>query len=175
MEVIAAVAAWTVQIVSRSLPAGIVPWDIHSNGGAAVELVDRLSSSAQVYLPGSEEFTEATTRWSMLHAPTFSLIVVPHTEDDLAETVKYANELNLPYLAINGGHGAISTVGKLDDGVGIWMNQLKSVEIAEDGSTVTIGGGALSKNVTDILWAAGKQTGKFNPIITTISNHRLIS
>ncbi|KAK7750325.1 hypothetical protein SLS62_007733 [Diatrype stigma] len=175
MEVIAAVTAWAIHIVSRNLPASIVPWDIHGNGNAAAELMGRLSPSAQVYLPGSEEFTEATTRWSVLHTPTFRLIIVPHTEDDVAEAVKYANDLNLPFLAVNGGHGAISTVEKLHNGVGIWINQLRSVEIAQDGSTVTIGGGALSKDVTDILWAAGKQTGEFHPITATISNSKLIS
>lgn len=37
------------------------------------------------------------------------------------------------------------------------MNRLSSIEIAEDGSTAEIGGGTLSKTVTDTLWAAGKQ------------------
>ncbi|KAI1329133.1 FAD binding domain protein [Xylariaceae sp. FL0255] len=72
--------------------------------------------------------------------------------------VKYANELNIPYLTISGAHGAITTVGSVHQGIGIWLNGLDSVEIAPDGSTVNIGGGALTKTVTDTLWAAGKQT-----------------
>lgn len=35
---------------------------------------------------------------------------------------------------------------------------MDSVSIAEDGKTATIGGGALSKQITDSLWAKGKQT-----------------
>ena len=74
--------------------------------------------------------------------------------------VKFAAGLNIPFLAANGGHGAIKTVGRMESGIEIWMNQLQTVEIAEDGKTATIGGGALSTNVTQALWAAGKQTGE---------------
>lgn len=38
------------------------------------------------------------------------------------------------------------------------MRKLSGVAIAEDGTTATIGGGTISKEVTDELWAAGKQT-----------------
>lgn len=48
----------------------------------------------------------------------------------------------------------------MQTGVEIYMTQLNSVEIAEDGETMTVGGGTMSINVTDTLWAAGKQTGK---------------
>lgn len=72
--------------------------------------------------------------------------------------VKYGNEKNIPYLPVNGGHGAIITVGKMQGGIEIWMNALNTVEIAADGKSAKIGGGTLSKTVTDSLWAAGKQT-----------------
>lgn len=48
----------------------------------------------------------------------------------------------------------------MQGGIEIWMNQLQTIEIAEDGNTATIGGGTLSTNVTQALWAAGKQTGE---------------
>lgn len=48
----------------------------------------------------------------------------------------------------------------MKSGVEIYLDQLDSVSIAKDGKTATIGGGILSKQVTDKLWAAGKQTGK---------------
>jgi FAD/FMN-containing dehydrogenase len=74
--------------------------------------------------------------------------------------VKYANANNIPFLAVNGGHGAITTVGKVKNGIEIWLNQLDSVSISEEGDTATFGGGILTKKITDALWAAGKQTGK---------------
>lgn len=48
----------------------------------------------------------------------------------------------------------------MKSGVEIYLDQLNTIEVAEDGQTATIGGGALSKHVTDALWDAGKQTGK---------------
>ncbi|KAI1496581.1 FAD binding domain protein [Biscogniauxia marginata] len=122
------------------------------------DLSSRLSSTAQVYLPGSDGYTKATTRWSNLDTPGVNVAVLPGVEDDIAEIVKYANEKNLPFLAQSGGHGAITTVGKMQNGIEIWMNQLSSVDISDDGKTAVVGGGTLSKTVTDTLWAAGKQT-----------------
>lgn len=66
----------------------------------------------------------------------------------------------MSFLAVNGGHGAITTVRELHSGIEICLNQLSGVEIAQDGTTAKIGGGTLSKTVTDSLWAQGKQTGK---------------
>lgn len=72
--------------------------------------------------------------------------------------MKYANKKNLPFLAYNGVHGALVSLGRIDHGVGISLSQLRSVEVAADGRTATVGGGVMSKQVTDDLWAAGKQT-----------------
>lgn len=66
----------------------------------------------------------------------------------------------MPFLAYNGVHGALTTLGEMGYGIEIFMQQLSSVEIAKDGETVTIGGGTMSKLVTDTLWEAGKQAGK---------------
>ena len=49
----------------------------------------------------------------------------------------------------------------MDHGIEIYLNQLNTVKVAADGKTVTIGGGTMSKKVTDTLWAANKQTGTF--------------
>ncbi|KAI8951699.1 putative FAD-dependent oxygenase [Xylaria longipes] len=122
------------------------------------ELRSSLSPAAAVYLPGSAEFEATTTRWSELEPPTPSVVVVPATEDDVAYTVQQANKCGLPILAFNGVHGAITTLGRMDRGVAIVLSQLSYVTIAQDGLTATIGGGTLSKNVTDTLWASGKQT-----------------
>jgi hypothetical protein len=48
----------------------------------------------------------------------------------------------------------------MDYGIEIYMPQLNTVSIAKDKKSVTLGGGMNSKNLTDALWAAGKQTGK---------------
>lgn len=48
---------------------------------------NRLSSTAKIYFPGSSGFTNATTRWSALEEPKVNVVVVPGTENDVAETV----------------------------------------------------------------------------------------
>lgn len=63
-------------------------------------------------------------------------------------------------MAYNSAHGAITTLGRMDSGIEIYLDQLSGVDIAEDGNTVTIAGGTKSKLVTRTLWDAGKQTGK---------------
>ncbi|KAI0458562.1 putative FAD-dependent oxygenase [Xylaria acuta] len=122
------------------------------------ELRNPLSPAAAVYFPGSAEFEAATIRWSELDTPTVNVVVVPATEDDVAHTVRQANKCGLPILAFNGVHGAIITLGRMNRGVAIHLGQLSNVTVAQNGKTATIGGGALSKAVTDALWASGKQT-----------------
>lgn len=72
----------------------------------------------------------------------------------------YSNMHNQSILAFGGGHGAISSMEKVHNGIEIWMGQLNQVKINSDGGSATIGGGTKSKAVTDRLWAAGKQTGE---------------
>lgn len=159
-EVLTAVAAWAVTSTCLNIPVardwlgGICP----RGDDSLKQLGAKLSDIAKIYFPGSDEFVAATTRWSVLDAPKVNVVVVPGTENDVVETVKFANKRNLPFLAFNGAHGAITTLGKMDHGIEIYLNQLSSVEIAEDGQTAKIGGGTMSKVVTDTLWAAGKQT-----------------
>lgn len=74
--------------------------------------------------------------------------------------VKFAHDWKLPFLTYDGRHGAITTLGNMEFGIEISIHKLNSVEVAKDGKTAKIGGGAMSKTVIDELWAAGKQTGK---------------
>ncbi|KAI0139092.1 FAD binding domain protein [Hypoxylon sp. NC0597] len=158
MEFIPAAIAWALSSSCQNIPGSNWFGGLCPRGVDAGELSSRLSSSAQVYLPGSDGFTTATARWSALDVPGVNVAVLPGIEDDVAEIVKYANERKVPYLAVTGGHGAITTVGKMQNGIEIWMHQLSSVNISSDSNTATIGGGTLSKTVTDVLWASGKQT-----------------
>ncbi|KAE8374731.1 FAD-binding domain-containing protein [Aspergillus bertholletiae] len=151
-EVATAVAAWAVTSVCQSTR------NLWSRDADYKELSEKLSSTAKVYYPGTNEFELASTRWSNLEKPTVNIVVVPGTENDVVETVIFANKKELPFLAYNGAHGAITTLGRMDNGIEIYLNQLSGVKIAEDGKSVTIAGGTLSKLVTHTLWDAGKQT-----------------
>ncbi|PGH06143.1 hypothetical protein GX51_02531 [Blastomyces parvus] len=152
---LAALVAWTTAVANQVNPFS------SNNPHARVDFTElgrTLSSTAEIYLPGSDEFNVAVTRWSNLAVPVANVVVVPGTEADVVKTVKFASRKRLPFLATNGRHGSITTLKKMTHGIEIYLSQLNSIEIAGDGKTVTIAGGAQSKNVTDTLWAAGKQT-----------------
>lgn len=72
--------------------------------------------------------------------------------------VAFAYNNSVPVLAYNGHHGTLVSLGKMDYGIQIYLGQLNSLEIAKDGKTVAVGGGINSHNLTEALWAAGKQT-----------------
>ncbi|KLJ06466.1 hypothetical protein EMPG_10142 [Blastomyces silverae] len=151
---LAALVAWTTAVASQDNPFS----SINARGRVDfTELGRTLSSTAEIYLPGSDEFDAAVARWSNLAVPVANVVVVPGTEDDVVKTVKFANRKRLPFLAVNGRHGATTTLKKMTHGIEIYLKQLNSIKIADDGKTVTIGGGTQSKSVTDTLWAAGKQ------------------
>ncbi|KAJ2996860.1 hypothetical protein NUW58_g836 [Xylaria curta] len=158
MEVVTAMLAWALSSTCRNLSESNSLWGFCPRVDVVTELQGRLSAGAEIFLPGSNGYYQATNRWSTLDAPSARIVVVPSVEGDVSEIVKYANLRNIPYLAVNGGHGAITTVGKLRNGIEIRLSKLSSVEIAHDGTTAKIGGGTLSKTVIDSLWAQAKQT-----------------
>ncbi|OAL03619.1 FAD-binding domain-containing protein [Phaeosphaeriaceae sp. SRC1lsM3a] len=121
-------------------------------------LAPSLSASAKIYLPENSEFATHTVRWSNLKPPTPNVVIAPGTEDDVAKIVKFASERDIPILAYNGHHGTLTTLGKMDYGIQIYMPELNTISVADDGKTVTVAGGVNSKKLVDALWAAGKQT-----------------
>ncbi|KAI1839683.1 hypothetical protein JX266_014105, partial [Neoarthrinium moseri] len=122
------------------------------------ELQQGLSSSASIYLPGYDPFGAAVVRWSNLSTPTINVVVVPGTDSDVSVVVNFANKHHIPFLATSGMHGSINTLGRMDHGIEIRLNQLDGVDISTDGKTARIGGGIQSKSLIDKLWTARKQT-----------------
>lgn len=51
------------------------------------KLVSGLSSQAEVYYPGSAQFTQYSNRWSSLDAPVVNVTVLPATEADVVQIV----------------------------------------------------------------------------------------
>ncbi|KAL4975568.1 hypothetical protein BDW66DRAFT_151852 [Aspergillus desertorum] len=121
-------------------------------------LAPQLSANAEIYFPDEEIFEVATARWSYYHPPNFTVVVEVANEEDVTKTIKYANANNLPFLAVNGGHGSISSLSNIDHGIEIWIHKLNSIQIAEDGKTVTVGGGIRSAELIPALFAHKKHT-----------------
>ncbi|AEO63152.1 uncharacterized protein THITE_2108049 [Thermothielavioides terrestris NRRL 8126] len=120
--------------------------------------LEKQLSGIEIYLPGSDQFTQYSARWSNVGAPIVNVTVLPATENDVVQIVSFANKCNIPFLAYNGVHGSITTLGRMSWGIDINLSLLSGITIAADGQTATIAGGTNSKVVVDTLWAAGKQT-----------------
>ncbi|KAK8034591.1 hypothetical protein PG993_009586 [Apiospora rasikravindrae] len=126
-----------------------------------------LSPGASISFPGSHKFADATSRYSTYGAPGFAVTVDVASEGDVDNTVRkiffstkvnVANAHQLPFLATSGHHGATISLGRLRCGININLRALNSVHVLEDGRTAVIGGGTLTLEVTEALWALGKWT-----------------
>ncbi|KAI1820314.1 FAD-binding domain-containing protein [Xylaria intraflava] len=117
-----------------------------------------LSPDASIALPGDSEFDALTSRWREYKAPNISVVVRVATEADVQKTVQYAVQNDLPFVARSGGHGAISSLASATNAIQIDLRLLDHVDLAEDGATATIGGGANVKRVVDRLEEFGKRT-----------------
>ncbi|KAL8856133.1 MAG: hypothetical protein Q9178_007258 [Gyalolechia marmorata] len=89
----------------------------------------------------SPDFGEYTERWSTEAEGDILVVVVPGCQKDVATVVKFANLFDLPFLAINRGHGTPSALGTIKHGVLVKMFNLDAIGIAADGKSATMGGG----------------------------------
>ncbi|KAF4342186.1 6-hydroxy-D-nicotine oxidase [Fusarium beomiforme] len=147
MEFIAAGASWALgktpspqKILSRLGLASLVAQD------SWPELSAKLSPQASIVLPDDSSFGGLVSRWRDWHGPQPGAVV------------RYANDHGIPFLARSGGHGATEALQLAKDVIVVDMRGQDVVEIAEDGKSARIGGGASVKKVVNELWAAGKQT-----------------
>ena len=133
----------------------------HQIATIASTLGPRLSTRAQIHLPGSAGFNTSTERWNSHVTPTFAVVVEVTTEADVQATIRWANDASLPFLAVTGGHGVVQSLNGFRDGVGIWMRGMKGVDVLEGGERARIEGGVLSGELVHALWEAGKMTGEW--------------
>lgn len=88
LKVALIIATWAVGSVCH-----VASWGRDLNSGCCelsedvASLVEKLSPTAHIYFPGSNDFSRATKRWSALKTPGVRFVVVPTTENDVAETV----------------------------------------------------------------------------------------
>lgn len=131
-------------------------------GGAAEgdimqELGGRLSADASTTLEENRGFREAAKRWQWWSKPGVRAVVEVAGEEDVGETIRYANSYSIPFIAQAGGHGSSGATSKVQDGILISLKKLNSIQISEDGTYATIGGGSKGGHIIiDKLWDAGK-------------------
>ncbi|KAI1171957.1 hypothetical protein F4777DRAFT_27312 [Nemania sp. FL0916] len=115
----------------------------------------KLSSKAGIVLPGDNNFANLTARWREYEAPTVSAVVEVVTESDVQQTVRYANEHDIPFFARAGGHGATRALSEAKNAIQIDFRGLNYIKLSDDGRTATIGGGANVKDTVSTLTALG--------------------
>ncbi|KAI4093259.1 MAG: hypothetical protein LQ339_007737 [Xanthoria mediterranea] len=129
-------------------PLMLRPHDISpSLSRMQAELGSQLCKGSSVYLSNYLGSRDHTERWSTAAEGDVMLVVAPTCEKDVATVVKLTNQIGLPFLAINRGHGSVSALGTIRNGVLIKLNNLVSVDIAPDGKSAVLGGGVY----TDLL------------------------
>lgn len=74
--------------------------------------------------------------------------------------MRWANEVNRPFLAISGTHGGTMGLRGVRRGVGILMRRLNRVRLTSSGDTAVVCGGCISGKFLSELWTMGKMTGK---------------
>ncbi|KAI0970445.1 FAD-binding domain-containing protein [Xylaria arbuscula] len=100
----------------------------------------KLSPEATIILPGGSDFAGITARWREHQAPAVSVVVKVATESDVQETVRYADEHNIPFIARSGGHGATKAMSRAKSSIQIDFRSLNHVKLSEDGKSAAIGG-----------------------------------
>lgn len=71
--------------------------------------------------------------------------------------VKYCDENDIEFLAVNRNHGWSGTLGAFN-GITINLSQLQDIKIASNGKSALFGGGSYSGNVIRTLWEVGYVT-----------------
>lgn len=86
-----ALIPWALTAISSGL-LGALPSTASSNHS---QFVAALDVKAEVYYPGSEQFINASARWSAAQIPQYDMIVKVATEEDVQKTVRSTSLLQL--------------------------------------------------------------------------------
>ncbi|KAG9186256.1 hypothetical protein G6011_02812 [Alternaria panax] len=124
---------------------------------AVSTLNPKLSKAATITFPWDSRWNGLQVRGSSPRvSPDYNVVVEVATESDVQTTVALANRLNIPFLAVTGGHGWTKTLNKLPYGIQINMRKLKTTRLNWHGKTVMVGGGTMQHEITRSLFALGK-------------------
>jgi FAD/FMN-containing dehydrogenase len=74
--------------------------------------------------------------------------------------VSFANSYSIPFLAVDGGHGFLSTLGRMQQGIAISFRKMKTIAVNPDGLSAHLDPGVTNGEVVRALWAENKQTGE---------------
>ena len=129
-------------------------------------LAAQLSPGASIVFPDNPQFDLLQQRWQEYSRPTYSAIVQAATEDDVRKTVLFANKHSLPFLAVAGAHGFLTTLGRMQGGIAISLANMKGISLNKEGDCAELQPGLTNGELIRYLWPRGKQAGESlsNPI-----------
>ncbi|KAE8370460.1 FAD-binding domain-containing protein [Aspergillus caelatus] len=110
-----------------------------------------------VYGPSWPNFVNKTQRWSTYDAPTFDLVFLPETEEELSQGLQFMSKNQIPWLVAKaGGHGYSATLEIVQDAVMINMEKFNYAKLNTDNG-LTVGGGASFRDLTAAAAAGGRE------------------
>ncbi|KAK1832578.1 FAD-binding domain-containing protein [Podospora conica] len=121
-------------------------------------LAAKLSPNATILLPSNPDMRTTHQRWQAHAQPTYAAVVEVATEDDVVTTVRFANTHSLPFLAVDGAHGATAALSKMHHGIAISFVRMKTVTLLPGGRLARLDPGLTNGDLVRALWAQGKQT-----------------
>ncbi|KAL4997559.1 FAD-binding domain-containing protein [Aspergillus recurvatus] len=116
-----------------------------------------LSPGAEIFYASDPDWdTEVTQRWTLVGAPTFYGAIKPATEQDIQHVVRVSSKRGIRFLAVGAGHGASTTLGRLQDGIEIDLANFNSVNLDRENSLLTVGASVVFSDLFDLLYQSGK-------------------
>ncbi|ROW01492.1 hypothetical protein VSDG_02064 [Cytospora chrysosperma] len=109
-------------------------------------LQTKLSASATI------ECGVQDVRWSEYAAPQPGAVITPGSEGDIATTVAFASDKNIPFLLQGGGHGWADTFSLGSSGIVIDVSGLKSITFNADRTNVTFEAGVIIGDLVSAAW-----------------------
>lgn len=112
--------------------------------------------ATEVLNSSSPNFAADTARWTTFDAPTFDSVFLPKSEADLTTGLKYLTSNNISFLTKSGGHGYSTTLGQVQNGVMINMENF-NYTIMNNDSSATVGSGVIFNDMIQVISDAGRE------------------
>ena len=108
---------------------------------AAEALRALISPAGSVLHPGAPEFDQARRIWNGMVDTRPALIVRPATATDVAASIGFAHDRELPIAVRGGGHN-VAGLASVDEGLVIDLSSMQRIEVDAAKRTARVGGGA---------------------------------
>lgn len=110
--------------------------------------------TGRVILPGQPDYERARRVWNGLFDCHPAIVVRCRTTEDVANTVIFARQQNLP-VAVRGGSHSLAGFSTCDDGLVIDLSQMYEVKVDPDRKVAVVAGGAVAGDLDKAAQAVG--------------------